>query len=171
MREPLAIYFYSGFAEGRYSEFSKEPQGAAKDNFISHKSSRKTEFLSSTPPSQSSFEGSCVSNSLSSIKSGILSDRLIITKETNSSDSNLSSHRSDLSMNILDEGVHEDLRDPLVFGQCFQEKYCKALVMDEKGRQISEVDSGAGNSSCASNLEKSDDEDMLGCVFAFSEEG
>lgn len=161
----------SGFAEGRYSEFSKEPRGAAKDNFISHKSSRKTEFLSSTPPSQSSFEGSCVSNSLSSIKSGILSDRRIITKETNSSDSNLSSHRSDLSMNILDEGVHEDLRDPLVFGQSFQEEYCKALVMDEKGRQISEVDSGAGNSSCASNLEKSDDEDMLGCVFAFSEEG
>lgn len=74
-------------------------------------------------------------------------------------------------MNILDEGVHEDLRDPLVFGQSFQEEYCKALVMDEKGRQISEVDSGAGNSSCASNLEKSDDEDMLGCVFAFSEEG
>lgn len=35
MRETLAVYFYSGFAEGRYSELSKEPQGA-KDNFISH---------------------------------------------------------------------------------------------------------------------------------------
>uniref|UniRef100_A0A5B7BTC7 Putative autophagy-related protein 18h n=1 Tax=Davidia involucrata TaxID=16924 RepID=A0A5B7BTC7_DAVIN len=121
-------------------------------------------------------------------KSGILSTGGTVAREVQSSNSvltsevsNTSSDRSDLSMNILDEGpVHEDMHDSLDFGQYFQEGYCKASTVDEccePTEGVTDVDSS--HSPCDKEKSEedgdrdrdSDSDDMLGGVFAFSEEG
>ncbi|KAL7235013.1 hypothetical protein ACSBR1_018482 [Camellia fascicularis] len=95
----------------------------------------------------------------------------VVTSEA----SNSSSNRSDLSMNILDEGpVHDDMHDPLDFGQYFEEEYCKASIQDECP-ELTEVVTDVDSSNSPCDKEKSeedgDDDDMLGGVFVFSEEG
>ncbi|KAL6989611.1 hypothetical protein U1Q18_015362 [Sarracenia purpurea var. burkii] len=95
----------------------------------------------------------------------------VVTSEV----SNTGSNRSDLSVNTLDEGpVHEDMHDPLDFGQYFEEGYCKASSHDEcaeLAEAVTDVDSS--NSPCDKEKyeEDGDNDDMLGGVFAFSEEG
>lgn len=89
--------------------------------------------------------------------------------------SNTSSNRSDLSMNIIDEPVHEDMHDPIDFGQYFEEGYCKASSHNEGPElteAITDVES-SNNSPCdkEKSEEDGDNDDMLGGVFAFSEEG
>ncbi|GFY91985.1 autophagy 18h-like protein [Actinidia rufa] len=95
----------------------------------------------------------------------------VVTSEA----SNTSSNRSDFSMNLIDEGpAHEDMQDPIDFGQYFEEEYCKASTHDECAElteAVTDVDSS--NSLCDKEKyeEDGDDDDMLGGVFAFSEEG
>lgn len=89
--------------------------------------------------------------------------------------SNTSSNRSDTSMKIIDEGpVHEDMHDPVDFGQYFQEGYCKASATNDS-HELSEVvtDIDSSNSPCdrEKNEEDVESDGMLGGVFAFSEEG
>lgn len=71
------------------------------------------------------------------------------------------SNRSDSSMNIADG-----------FGHDFQEDYCNALTED-KSREIREISDVDAKSGChqRSKSEDDGDDDMLGGVFAFSEEG
>eukprot|EP00257_Ricinus_communis_P001771 XP_002512315.2 autophagy-related protein 18h [Ricinus communis] len=121
-------------------------------------------------------DSSSMDSNLTSLTSGSLSAGRAITKEVQSSNSgltsdasNASSNRSDLSMNIIDEGPTIDSLD---FEQLFQEGYCKVSALNEC-HESTEV-SFAGN-NCSPDLEKfeedGDNDDMLGGVFAFSEEG
>lgn len=123
----------------------------------------------------SPIEDSYFVNSISSIKNGSLSSARTIAKEVESSDSvgtseasNTSSNRSDSSMNILDEGPVE----PLYFGQYFQEGYCKASTLDEcrELTEVTDVDSGSSPCDREKSEEDENNDDMLGGVFAFSEE-
>ncbi|KAK9735381.1 hypothetical protein RND81_04G202600 [Saponaria officinalis] len=85
--------------------------------------------------------------------------------------SNISSNRSDFSMNVVDEG---SVQDPLDFGGFLEEEYCKAAPLDET-HEVSEVVTDVDSSSSPREKEKSeedgDNDDMLGGVFDFSEEG
>ncbi|GMH13181.1 hypothetical protein Nepgr_015022 [Nepenthes gracilis] len=85
--------------------------------------------------------------------------------------SNVSSNRSDFSMNLVDEG---SVQDTLDFGQYFQEEYCKAAPLDEC-HDVAEVITDVDSSNSPCDREKSEEEgesdEMLGGVFAFSEEG
>lgn len=124
----------------------------------------------------SPIEDSYFVNSISSIKNGSISSARTIAKEVESSDSvgsseasNTSSNRSDSSMNVLDEGPVE----PLYFGQYFQEGYCKASTLDEcrELTEVADVDSGCSPCDREKSEEDENNDDMLGGVFAFSEEG
>ncbi|CAI0432188.1 unnamed protein product [Linum tenue] len=92
----------------------------------------------------------------------------VLTSES----SNASSRRSDLSANIIDEGMM--VNESPDFEQLFQEGYCKVAALSEcceseKSKVVSPLD----NNASPQGLEKpdDDDDDMLGGVFAFSEEG
>ncbi|PHU10042.1 Autophagy-related protein 18h, partial [Capsicum chinense] len=138
--------------------------------------------LESSPNILCSIEESYVVNSPSPPKSGSLSTGGTSAREVQSSNSvitsegsNSSSNRSDMSMNIIDEQtVHEDICDPVDFGQFFQEGYCKASTNNELN-EVTELVADMDRSSGPCNKEKPDDDgesdDMLGGVFDFSEEG
>ncbi|XP_059652573.1 autophagy-related protein 18h-like [Cornus florida] len=133
------------------------------------------------PTVTSSGEESYIVNSPSSPKRGSLSTERTIAREVQSSNSvvtsegsNTSSNRSDLSMNILDEGpLHEELHDPLYFGQYFQEGYCKASIHDDccESTEVPDVDCRSSPCNKEKSDEDGDNDDMLGGVFSFSEEG
>ncbi|GKV08906.1 hypothetical protein SLEP1_g20477 [Rubroshorea leprosula] len=115
-------------------------------------------------------------NNLSSLTTGSLPGGTTV-KGVNMSNSggtkevsNTSSNRSDLSMNILDEGPANDSPD---FEQFFQEEYCKALPTSAS-RESTEVitDADSGGSPCdREKSEEGDNDEMLGGIFSFSEEG
>ncbi|KAF5746981.1 hypothetical protein HS088_TW06G01158 [Tripterygium wilfordii] len=117
-------------------------------------------------------------NNLSSLTSGSLSEGRNIAKEAQSSNSsgtsevsNISSNRSDLSMNMIDEGAVNDSPD---FEQFFQEGYCKASPSSECREStgiITDVDSNSSPCDIEKCMEDGDNDDMLGGVFDFSEEG
>lgn len=138
--------------------------------------------LESSPNILCSVEESYVLNSPSPPKIESFSTRGISAREVQSSNSvvtseasNSSSNRSDMSMNIIDEQtVHEDICDPVDFGQFFQEGYCKAST-NNKLNEVNELVADMDSSSSPCDKEKPDDDgesdDMLGGVFDFSEEG
>ncbi|KAF5739504.1 hypothetical protein HS088_TW12G00710 [Tripterygium wilfordii] len=116
-------------------------------------------------------------NNLSSLTSGSLSEGRNIAKEAQSSNSsgtsevsNISSRRSDLSMNVIDEGPVNDSPD---FEQFFREGYCNASTLSECHESTGIVTDVDSNSPCDIEkcVEDGDNDDMLGGVFAFSEEG
>lgn len=126
----------------------------------------------------SPVQDSDFSNSLSTLTSDSLSADRTISKNVQPSNSvggseasNVSSNRSDLSMNIPDEGL---VHDSLDFEQFFQEGYCKPSPLSDC-RDTTEVVTDVDSSSSPGDREKSeedgDNDDMLGGVFAFSEEG
>lgn len=117
------------------------------------------------------------SNSPSSLTSGSISGGRTIAKEVQfpnsggtSDVSNTSSNRSDLSMNMLDE---EPVNESPEFEHFFQEEYCKVSPLSacpEPTEVVTDVDSNS--SPCErEKSEEGDNDDMLGGVFAFSEEG
>ena len=103
-------------------------------------------------------------------------DRTIVPKGSHQSEnghepaaeggSNGSSNRSDVSMGTLDEGPAHDSLD---FEQFFQEGYCKASVPSD----CAESTEAVTDSPCDREKSEEDGEsdDLLGGVFAFSEEG
>ena len=122
------------------------------------------------------IEDSNSTNCLSSLTSGSLSIGRTVAKEVQfpksggtSDFSSSSSNRSDLSMNMLDEGPVNDSPD---FEQFFQEEYCKALPLSacREPKEVTDVDSS--NSPCEreKSEEEGDNDELLG-VFAFSEDG
>ncbi|XP_022931761.1 autophagy-related protein 18h-like isoform X2 [Cucurbita moschata] len=124
-------------------------------------------------------EGSNFTNSPSTATSCSLSTDRTILKAVQSSKcggasegSNASSNRSDLSMNILDEGPMGDSFDYEPF---FQEEYCKATGLsncrDPAEALTDDVDSSGSPHYREKCEEDGDTDDMLGGVFAFSEEG
>ncbi|XAR52540.1 hypothetical protein NMG60_11020672 [Bertholletia excelsa] len=142
----------------------------------------KNAILLSSPLNQVSFKGeSCVIDNPASPKPGTLSTEENISREFQSSSSvvtsevsNTSSNRSDLSMNILDEGpMHEDMQEPLELGQYFEEGYCKVTCHSGCPDLTEVTDGGSSNSPCRKEKseEYGDDDDIHGGVFSFSEEG
>ncbi|KAE8726383.1 Autophagy-related protein 18h [Hibiscus syriacus] len=84
---------------------------------------------------------------------------------------NTSSNRSDSSMNMLDEGPVNESPD---FEHFFQEEYCKVLPLiacQEPTEVVTDVDSNSSPCEREKSEEEGDNDDMLGGVFAFSEEG
>ncbi|KAL8155374.1 hypothetical protein AgCh_000672 [Apium graveolens] len=110
-------------------------------------------------------------NYIGNIAQEVLSSSSVVTGDV----SNTSSNRSDLSMNILDEElVHEDMQDQLDFGLYFEEGYCKSKNLDqgnELTEHITDVDNSTRHCHKVISEEEADSDDMLGGVFAFSEEG
>ncbi|GAB4855496.1 hypothetical protein Ancab_024114 [Ancistrocladus abbreviatus] len=113
-----------------------------------------------------------------SLKNVSLSSERAVPQEAQSSNSvgtsdssNISSNRSDFSMNLVDEGSGQDSLD---FGQYFQEEYCKASPPDDC-RDMTEVVMDVDSSNSPRDKDKSEedeetDESLVG-MFAFSEEG
>ncbi|XWS57601.1 hypothetical protein CRYUN_Cryun09bG0187700 [Craigia yunnanensis] len=114
-------------------------------------------------------------NSLASLTSGSLSGGKTVAKEVQfpkrdgtSDVSNTSSNRPDLSMNMLDEGPVNALPD---FEQFFQEN-CKALPLSvcREQTEVTHVDSSSSPCEREKSEEEGDSDEMLGDIFAFSEE-
>ncbi|XP_068341645.1 autophagy-related protein 18h-like [Pyrus communis] len=157
--------------EKRGRSFSVSPHM----NYISTKKNITSVSLKQ-PTSGVSLGDDCnFSNSLSTLTSGSLSaDRTIATKvqSVNSGGAsegyNVGSNRSDLSMNMLDEGPVHESPD---FEPFFQEGYCKESPLSNF-RESTEVGTDV-DSPCdrEKSEEDGDNDDMLGGVFAFSEEG
>ncbi|XP_039029229.1 autophagy-related protein 18h-like isoform X1 [Hibiscus syriacus] len=108
------------------------------------------------------------SNSPSSLTSDSLSGG---RNSGGSSDvSNTSSNRSDLSLNMLDEGPVNESPD---FEHFFREEYCKVLPSSacvEPSELPTDVDSNS--SPCErEKSEEGDNDDMFGGIFSFSEDG
>ncbi|KAF2307129.1 hypothetical protein GH714_024977 [Hevea brasiliensis] len=114
---------------------------------------------------------------ITSLTSGSSSTDKTIAKEFQSSNglvtseaSNTSSNLSDLSKKIIDEGPTNDSLD---FKQFFQEGYCKVKSSSEyhESAEVSFVDNNISPCDLEKSEEDADNDDMLGGVFAFSEEG
>ncbi|XP_022932458.1 autophagy-related protein 18h-like [Cucurbita moschata] len=126
----------------------------------------------------SPVEGSDFTNSPSTVTSCSLSTDRTILRAVQSSKcggvsegSNTSSNRSDLSMNILDEGPTGDSFDYEPF---FQEEYCKAMGLSncrDPPALTDDIDSSGSPHYREKCEEDGDTDDMLGGIFAFSEEG
>lgn len=126
-----------------------------------------------SPSIVSAFEENYVNNynsisSKASPSGGNISEEVLSSSSVVTGDvSNTSSKRSDSSMNILEELVHEDM-------QYFQEGYFKSTNLDKFNQfneHITEVDRSTSHCNKANREEDADSDDMLGGVFAFSEEG
>ncbi|KAJ6928850.1 autophagy-related protein 18h-like isoform X1 [Populus alba x Populus x berolinensis] len=136
--------------------------------------SLKQAQIDASPVENSNF----VNNNVTSLTKDPHTAGRMIAKEVQSSESgvtseasNLSSIRSDLSMNITDEGPANDSLDSELY---FQEGYCKVSELNEC-QESTEVLTFVDNSSSPCDVDKSeedgDNDDMLGGVFSFSEEG
>jgi hypothetical protein len=84
-------------------------------------------------------------------------------------------HRSNSSFSGCDMNMHvtcvESIRDSLDYEQFFQEGYCKASVdCHESAEVTTDVDCSSPSGREKSD-EDGDDDDMLGDIFDFSEEG
>ena len=130
--------------------------------------------MGASPSENSNF----VNSNVTSLTKGPHTAGRMIAKQVQSSESgvtseasNISSTRSDLSMNSIDEGPANDSLDIELF---FQEGYCKASELNEC-QESTGVLAFVDNSSSPCDVDKSeedgDDDDMLGGVFSFSEEG
>lgn len=151
--------------------------------FPSHLLTQNSMKTDNAPMEISPPEKSCLVNSPSpsSLKDTSLSAERGIPNKVQSANSfgssgggsNVSSNRSDFSMNVVDEG---STQDPLDFGGYFQEEYCKGATLDES-HEMSEAVTDADSSSSPCDKEKAEededeeDDEMLGGIFAFSEEG
>ncbi|KAK8492707.1 hypothetical protein V6N13_034815 [Hibiscus sabdariffa] len=124
------------------------------------------------------IEDSNSTYSMSSLTNGSLSGGRTVPKEFQfpnsdgtSDASNTSSNRCGLSMNMLDEGPVNESPD---FEQFFQEEYCTALPSGagpEQKKVVTDVDNSSSPFDKEKSVEEVDNDDMLGGVFAFSEEG
>lgn len=85
--------------------------------------------------------------------------------------SNGGSNRSDFSMNLVDEG---SVQDRLDLGGYFQEEYCKAVPLNgshEMSEAATDVDSSSSPREKEKSEEDGENDEMIGGIFAFSEEG
>ncbi|XP_043708772.1 autophagy-related protein 18h-like [Telopea speciosissima] len=116
--------------------------------------------------------GRPISEGVPSTNAGGISE--VINTRGVSEITNSSSDRSGSSPNNLAEGPpHVDLQDPLDFGQYFQEGYCKVTELNgcHELTDINDADSSSSHCERERIEEDEENDDMLGGVFAFSEEG
>lgn len=169
---PLVIQSENGTAgEGRFSVAASSIECKSSINKDSSSISSKQSQAGFSPVDFNSMDSNVTS--LTNISS---STGRTIAKEVQSSNgvviseaSNTGSNCSNLSMNIIDEGPTNESLDSGFF---FQEGYCKVMPLSEcpESTEVSFLD----NNISPCDLEKSEDgdnDDMLGGVFAFSEEG
>ncbi|XP_058083559.1 autophagy-related protein 18g-like isoform X2 [Magnolia sinica] len=119
-------------------------------------------------PSSLESDASCVGRQ---VTKGALSSNNVVSSEVwNASGSN----PSESSLNIHTETERADSHNSLDFAQYFHEGYCKISELDDC-RELTEVVTDADSSSSHCEREKpeedGDNDDMLGGMFAFSEEG
>ncbi|XP_042491440.1 autophagy-related protein 18g-like isoform X3 [Macadamia integrifolia] len=112
-----------------------------------------------------------VSEPVPSINAGGVNE--IINTSGISEMTNASSEHSGSSPNIrAEDPTRAELQDPLDFGQYFQEGYCK--VTERTGypelTDINDADSSSSHCERERPEEEAENDDMLGGVFAFSEE-
>lgn len=179
----------TGFLGDSYPSILQSGNGSKKGgrsilaSSLQNQNSANKDVVSSSSRSRQSasdvshVEDSNFSNGVSTLTGGSLSADRTIAKGVQSDNgsepsegSNGSSNRSDLSMNILDEGQEHDSPD---FEQFFQEGYCKASALSECPESTEVVTDVDSSSRCDGEKceEDGDNDDMLGGVFAFSEEG
>ncbi|RWR76612.1 autophagy-related protein 18h-like protein isoform X1 [Cinnamomum micranthum f. kanehirae] len=132
--------------------------------------------------SELSDKGDGFISGLSSLDSNSMSVGRADTKGALSSSNSLGSEVSntsgsdpfDLGASIQAETEHGDSHNSRDFAQCFHEGYCKISELDDC-RELAEVVNDADSSSSHCEREKpeggGDNDDMLGGVFAFCEEG
>lgn len=154
------------------------------DPLLMNPSFSSREYASSQSGSIDKFdshvEESCVANDMSSLKSNTSGVREPIAEEdaflsTNgiSEISSASKQFSSSPTNLSEEAVPTNLHDEPDFGLFFQEGYCKPSELDESHELTGSVTDADSNSShCEREKpEEGDDDDLLGGIFAFSEEG
>ncbi|XP_060966883.1 autophagy-related protein 18h isoform X1 [Cannabis sativa] len=162
----------SGGKNGKFIFSSRlQNQSSTNKDLVSYSSRQSTSNVSHV-------EDSTFATGLSTLADDSMSADRTISKEVQSVDgggqtdgSNVSSNRSDLTMNSLDEGPVHDSPD---FEQYFQEGYCKASAESdcpESNEVVTDVDSSSSPCDGEKCEEDGDNDDMLGGVFAFSEEG
>lgn len=99
---------------------------------------------------------------------GTVSDASLIKSD----DVILTAERLDLSKNINEGGsIPSTLQNLVEFEPFFQEGYCKAMDVDGCCRLAEEVSDTADCSENKCQSENPDDDDLLGGMFSFSEEG
>ena len=171
---PMMQAVNSNAGEGGISLLASPILYESSTNKDSGSISFKQTQMGATSAGNSNF----INSNVTSLTNGPLTAERLIAKEVQSSESgvtseasNISSNRSDLSMNIIDEGPANDSQD---FEHFFQEGYCKASDLKEC-QESTEVLTFVDNNSSPCDVDKSeedgDNDDMLGGVFSFSEEG
>ncbi|XP_024439437.2 autophagy-related protein 18h isoform X1 [Populus trichocarpa] len=171
---PMMQAVNSNAGEGGISLLASPILYESSTNKDSGSISFKQTQIGATSAENSNF----INSNVTSLTNGPLTAERLIAKEVQSSESgvtseasNISSNRSDLSMNIIDEGPANDSQD---FEHFFQEGYCKASDLKEC-QESTEVLTFVDNNSSPCDVDKSeedgDNDDMLGGVFSFSEEG
>ncbi|KAL5566171.1 hypothetical protein UlMin_029335 [Ulmus minor] len=161
---------------GREANGGKRGRSILASRLLDHGSTNKnivSSFSGQSTSDRSPAEDSKFSDSLSTITTDSpFADRTIakgvesMNGDGPSDGSNVSSNRSDLSMNILDEGAAQD------FEQFFQEGYCKASPLSdcpESTGVITDMDSSSSPCDREKCEEDGDNDDMLGGVFSFSD--
>lgn len=120
------------------------------------------------------MDGSVI-NGLSSSSSTLLHANRSAVGDAHLSSSSMNSEVSNTSMpnGHLDHSENADSHNSVEFPQYFHEGYCKVSEIDDS-RELTEAVTDADSSSSHCGREKQEDgdnDDMLGGVFAFSEEG
>ncbi|KAJ4957024.1 hypothetical protein NE237_013807 [Protea cynaroides] len=137
---------------------------------VSQFSSEQVHVVNDASSSRSNTQriGRPISEGVPSINAGGINE--IINNTVVNEITNAISDHSDSSPNILPEcPAHADLQDPLDFGQYFQEGYCKVTELNGCQEDINDADSSSSHCE-RERPEEPENDDMLGCVFAFSEE-
>lgn len=168
-------------------KFDTERKGSTMSSFLPELSETRRMQLESKNSdasflSELSSKDGCITNGFLSSESNSLSVRRPFTEGAISSCNNMGSKVSNSSVlnasgsspNVLVETEHGDSHNSLDFAQCFHEGYCKISDLDDC-RELAEVVTDADSSSSHCEREKpeedGDNDDLLGGMFAFSEEG
>ncbi|KAJ8620654.1 hypothetical protein MRB53_029183 [Persea americana] len=168
------------------NKLDTERKGSTMSSFLPKLSESRRMQLGSKNSDASSLselssKGGCMANGFSSAESNSISVRRPVTQGAISSSNNLGSEVSNLSVPIPSSSspnVHgdtecRDSHNSLDFAQYFHEGYCKISELDDC-RELAEVVTDADSSSSHCEREKpeedGDNDDLLGGMFAFSEE-
>ncbi|XP_010550088.1 PREDICTED: autophagy-related protein 18h-like [Tarenaya hassleriana] len=144
----------------RHPSFGVHIQNQSPPTGVSSSRSFKQPVVSISPSKETDY-----------VDTDLPAGRTIADSSGTSEASTASSNRSDMSMNVLDEGTIDESPN---FEQFFKEGYY-ATTAPVEAHESAEIATEADNDDAPSEREKSeeggDDDDMLGGIFAFSEEG
>lgn len=164
-------------------EFSPERKGIVlvDHSILSNKTITTTSLSSNRLKNDDCHIDNRIIEGFSSLGSNFPSVGRAIAERVPSSDSSGYSAGSmsnvecfDSASNILEEGQTSAIvHNPVDFGQCFQEEYCKASDLEGCCRSgvTDDVDSSSGKCDRETSEEDGESDEMFGAMFAFSEEG